>query len=109
MTSGSHGVLLETLFTLADPPRKLFRVFSGLNGWFLSHWPGDGWSSRAEDAILHGCIPVVIMDEVHAVYESILDWDMFSVRIKESEIDRVPQVSGFVAGSSIIAIWFQTS
>jgi hypothetical protein len=41
---------------------------------------GDGWSPRAEDAVLHGCIPVIIMDEVHAVYESIIDWDGFSVR-----------------------------
>jgi Exostosin family len=55
--------------------------------------PGDGWSSRAEDAVLHGCIPLVIMDEVHAIYESILDWDMFSVRIKEKELERVPEVS----------------
>ena len=22
--------------------------------------PGDGWSPRAEDAVLHGCIPVVV-------------------------------------------------
>ena len=29
-----------------------------------------------------GCIPVVIMDEVHAVFESILDWASFSIRIK---------------------------
>ena len=42
--------------------------------------------------MLHGCIPLVIMDEVHAVFESILDWDMFSVRIKESEVELVPEV-----------------
>ena len=55
--------------------------------------PGDGWSSRAEDAILHGCIPVVIMDNVHAVFESILDWDLFSIRIKEGMLEHLPQVS----------------
>ena len=54
---------------------------------------GDGWSSRAEDAILHGCIPVVIMDNVHAVFESILDWDLFSIRIKEGMLEHLPQVS----------------
>ena len=26
--------------------------------------PGDGWSARAEDSVLHGCVPVVIMDQV---------------------------------------------
>ncbi|GLI62946.1 hypothetical protein VaNZ11_005800 [Volvox africanus] len=47
--------------------------------------PGDGWSARAEDAILHGCVPLVIMDEVHAVFESILDWESFSIRIREDD------------------------
>ena len=23
--------------------------------------PGDGWSARMDDAMLHGCIPVIIM------------------------------------------------
>ena len=44
---------------------------------------GDGFSTRAEDAILHGCIPVVIMDNVDPVFATILDWDSFSVRVKE--------------------------
>jgi hypothetical protein len=24
--------------------------------------PGDGWSARFEDSVLHGCIPVIIQD-----------------------------------------------
>eukprot|EP00955_Chlamydomonas_euryale_P066949 359700-Chlamydomonas_euryale.AAC.1 len=53
---------------------------------------GDGWSSRAEDAVLHGCIPVVVMDRVHAVFESLLDWDLFSVRVAEAEVERLPEI-----------------
>ena len=30
---------------------------------------GDGWSSRMEDALLHGCIPVIVMDQVGCVGE----------------------------------------
>ena len=44
---------------------------------------GDGFSPRAEDAVLHGCIPVVIMDDVDPVFGSILDWSSFSVRVQE--------------------------
>lgn len=33
--------------------------------------------------MLHGCIPVVIMDNVDPVFASILDWTQFSVRIAE--------------------------
>ena len=43
---------------------------------------------RAEDAILHGCIPLVVMDNVHAVFETILDWAKFSIRLPASEISR---------------------
>ena len=43
--------------------------------------------------MLHGCIPVVIMDNVHAVFESILDWDSFSVRIQEEFLESLPQAS----------------
>ncbi|KAK9858864.1 hypothetical protein WJX84_006175 [Apatococcus fuscideae] len=56
--------------------------------------PGDGWSSRAADAILHGCIPVVIMDDVHASFETIFDWSQFSLRIAEADIARLPEILG---------------
>ena len=44
---------------------------------------GDGFSPRAEDAVLHGCLPVVIMDDVDPVFASVLDWESFSVRVPE--------------------------
>eukprot|EP00775_Hariotina_reticulata_P012387 gene12387-12521_t len=47
--------------------------------------PGDGWSARAEDAILHGCVPVVIQDNVHVPFESILNWDSFSAQLAAVE------------------------
>jgi hypothetical protein len=53
---------------------------------------GDGWSPRAEDAILHGCIPVVVMDQVHGVFESIIDWDAFSVRVTEQQVEYMPYI-----------------
>ena len=34
---------------------------------------GDGWSARMDDATLHGCIPVIIMDEVDVSFESVVD------------------------------------
>jgi hypothetical protein len=33
--------------------------------------PGDGWSARFEDSVLHGCIPVIIMDNVQVCEESL--------------------------------------
>ncbi len=51
---------------------------------------GDGFGTRAEEAMLHGCIPVIIMDNVHAVFESILDWDSFSLRVPENMTEHLP-------------------
>ncbi len=42
--------------------------------------------------MLHGCIPVVIMDNVHAVLESALDWDSFALRINERSAEDLPQI-----------------
>ena len=46
-------------------------------------YTGDGFSSRAEDAVLQGCLPVVIMDSVEPTFSNILDWSAFSIRIAE--------------------------
>ncbi|KXZ54698.1 hypothetical protein GPECTOR_4g766 [Gonium pectorale] len=54
--------------------------------------PGDGWSARAEDAVLHGCVPVVIMDGVAPVFDSLLDWSAFSLRVREDALHSLPAV-----------------
>jgi len=54
--------------------------------------PGDGWSARFEDSVLHGCIPVIIMDNTQVPFESILQADKFTVRIAQSDLERVPEI-----------------
>lgn len=44
------------------------------------------------DAIVHGCIPVVVMDNVTEGFDSLLDWRQFSVRIAEADIERTPEI-----------------
>ncbi|XP_042510096.1 uncharacterized protein LOC122085578 isoform X2 [Macadamia integrifolia] len=46
---------------------------------FCGALPGDGWSGRMEDSILHGCIPVVIQDGIYLPYENVLNYDSFAV------------------------------
>ena len=50
---------------------------------------GDGFSRRAEDSILHGCIPVIIMDDVDEKFSTVVDYSKFSVRIAESDVAKV--------------------
>eukprot|EP00798_Chlamydomonas_sp_ICE-L_P016188 gene16188-22350_t len=63
--------------------------------------PGDGYAMRVEDAILHGCVPVIIMDNVQAVFESVLDFDQFSIRLKENEdLNQLPTITEAVKPKS---------
>ena len=36
---------------------------------FCLAFPGDGWSSRVLDAVVHGCVPVVVQDESDMFFE----------------------------------------
>lgn len=61
---------------------------------FCAAATGDGWATRIEDAIQHGCIPVIIHDGVHGPFENILEYDTFSIRIKENAVnEHLPKVS----------------
>eukprot|EP00798_Chlamydomonas_sp_ICE-L_P025771 gene25771-11436_t len=64
--------------------------------------PGDGWSSRAEDSILHGCIPLVVMDGVHAVFEGALDWSKFSIRINQSDLPKTVDILSAISEERIV-------
>ncbi|KAG1664535.1 hypothetical protein FOA52_013002 [Chlamydomonas sp. UWO 241] len=70
---------------------------------------GDGYSARAEDAILHGCIPVVIQDGVHQTLESALDWSTFSVRIPEAEVHRTLEILLALPDTKVRAMQVQLS
>ena len=47
---------------------------------------------RAEDALLHGCVPLIVMDGILPIMDPHLDWDAFSVRIAESDIASTPEI-----------------
>jgi hypothetical protein len=53
---------------------------------------GDGWSARAEDSILHGCIPVLISDNVEPVLHGAVDWSKFSVRVPQKQLADLPHI-----------------
>jgi uncharacterized membrane protein YgcG len=53
---------------------------------FCGVFPGDGWSARYEDAVLNGCIPVIVQDSVHVAWEGYLDVGALSVRFRRLDI-----------------------
>ena len=51
---------------------------------------GDtGSSRRIYDAILGGCVPVIVADDVHLAFSTELDWPSFSLRVAESDAEHL--------------------
>ncbi|KAL4428361.1 hypothetical protein ABPG75_002450 [Micractinium tetrahymenae] len=64
--------------------------------------PGDGWSARLEDAVLHGCVPVIIQDGVQLAFESVLDFESFAIRIPQKDMHNVPRILEAVPEDRIV-------
>jgi len=90
---------------------RLVRAFQGTPGWVLVGGRGDryasdlaasefcivppggdGWSSRVDDAVRHGCIPVIVMDGVQLPFEWLLDYGRFSLRVAEADVEKLDQM-----------------
>lgn len=48
---------------------------------FCGVLPGWGWSGRMEDAVLHGCIPVVLQDGIETPWERTLNLSEYGLRV----------------------------
>ncbi|CAI7895338.1 unnamed protein product [Closterium sp. NIES-54] len=59
---------------------------------FCGVFPGDGFSARMEDSLLHGCIPCIIQDGIELPFENFLDYPSFAVRIAEADIPNLVTV-----------------
>jgi hypothetical protein len=53
---------------------------------------GDGWSSRVDDSVRHGCIPVIIMDNVHMPFETSLNYSSFALRVAEKDVEQLDRL-----------------
>ncbi|EER01965.1 hypothetical protein Pmar_PMAR007658, partial [Perkinsus marinus ATCC 50983] len=44
------------------------------------------WTRRIFDAIISGCIPVVLSNAIVFPFESLLDWSLFTIKLPESYV-----------------------
>jgi hypothetical protein len=54
--------------------------------------PGAGYGTRAVLAVLMGCIPVLVGDNVAQAFEAQVDWSAFSVRVPEAQLGRIVDI-----------------
>ncbi|CAI5502258.1 unnamed protein product [Closterium sp. Naga37s-1] len=59
---------------------------------FCGVFPGDGFSARMEDAMLHRCIPVIVQDGVWMAFERHLNYSEFAVRVAEDDIPHLVDI-----------------
>ena len=50
------------------------------------------WTLRAYQAMMTGCIPVLIADEIELPYEDSIDWSTLTVKIAEKDADRTLEI-----------------
>ena len=63
---------------------------------FCLAFPGDGWSSRVLDGVIHGCVPVIFQDESYMFLQGAfaavgagIDYANFSITLPEAELPRL--------------------
>ena len=71
---------------------------------FCGVLPGWGWSGRFEDAVLHGCIPVILQDGVHTPWESVLDAQSYSIRVPRHRMHTLLEMLRSVPPAKITAM-----
>ncbi len=50
------------------------------------------WNPRPYQAVLLGCIPVLLSDEIELAFEEILDYDRFMVRVEPSHVSNIKNI-----------------
>jgi hypothetical protein len=95
--AGAEGALVAAATSAdADYSRMLARsVFC------LVVAGGKGWTGLFEDAVLHGCVPVWMHDAVKPPFDGALRWRDFSLEVKESDAEKLPELLAAVPAARV--------
>lgn len=63
----------------------------GLTKFCLAPY-GHGWGMRLPQAVLAGCVPVVIQEHVFMPYEDVLPYDEFSLRLNNADLPKLREI-----------------
>jgi hypothetical protein len=70
---------------------------------------GIGWGIRLSHAMASGCIPVIVQDFVHQPYDDILPYEVFSLRVPQSELETLEARLRAVTPAQLSALQFGVS
>ena len=66
---------------------------------------GHGWGMRLTTALLLGCIPVIIEDNVIQPYEDVLPYPEFSVRVRTQDLEKLPQILKDISPEQVLPLF----
>lgn len=70
-----------------DCNRKCYKRMMRRSTFCLCPRGWSPWTLRAYQAMMVGCIPVVMADEIEFPYENSLDWKKLTVKIAEKDVN----------------------
>lgn len=75
-----------------DCNRKCYKRMMRRSTFCLCPRGWSPWTLRAYQAMMVGCIPVVMADEIEFPYENRLDWKKLSVKIAEKDVNKTLEI-----------------
>ncbi|CAA6660829.1 unnamed protein product [Spirodela intermedia] len=104
-----HGYLRPTLvrhWQNRDPSMKIFgRMVCGARcRKTYSRYMQSSLQPRVVEAILHGCVPVIISDHYAPPFFEVLNWGAFSVVVPEADIPRLKEILSSIPRERYLAL-----
>ena len=60
-----------------------------LRSIFCLEVPGYGWSTRIVDYVTHGCIPVIVADDIEWYFQDMIPYHRFALRFSKRDIPHI--------------------
>ncbi|KAG2488188.1 hypothetical protein HYH03_013182, partial [Edaphochlamys debaryana] len=57
---------------------------------------GEGWGARVTQAMLAGCVPVIVQDHIYQALWDVLPYEEFSIRISRPDLHRIVEILDLV-------------
>ena len=62
------------------------------------------WSPRIVEAVIFGCVPVIIADDIALPYSHLIDWPRISIRVPEKDVGRLGKILDNVSRTNLSSI-----
>ncbi|KAL2635574.1 hypothetical protein R1flu_007053 [Riccia fluitans] len=62
------------------------------------------WSPRIVEAVMYGCVPVIIADKIALPYSNVIDWPSISLTVGERDVDNLRRILLRVVASNLTTI-----